>query len=141
MIFRPAVETKDHKALCTMARKSVYISSYSSFMFSSSEAYAKGWIRIAEEDGKILGFTCVRHKVRSPETILYFIMVDPDAEQRKGIGTALLEDLYQHCPHKRLVLKVMKKNVQALNFYEKLGYKVECEAYNGEGLQLSREWQ
>lgn len=135
----------DHDLLCYLARKSKYISSFSSMMFSSEAAYEKGWIRMAirvgdgqlDIEGEILGFTCVRHKTRTPETMLYFLMVDPSA-RREGVGRLLMEDLEAQTPHPKVVLKVMKDNEGAVAFYESLDYKVVGEAYDGKGLVMEK---
>lgn len=119
-------------------------------MFSGEDAYKKGWIRIAQwamgesggakyHLGDIAGFYCVRHKKRSPETMLYFLMVDPRFEGQ-GIGRILMGSLEEHTPHNRIALKVEKENEGAIAFYKKLGYVVESdEAYGGKGLLMAKE--
>lgn len=111
-------------------------------MFSGQVHFDKGWLRVAEIDGKIVGFTCFRHK-RFKHTKLYYIMVDPAARRgmdldkktveagtvSKGIGQALLDDLIKCSPHKALRLDCLKANTGALAFYDKNGFE-----YVGEGL-------
>mgnify|MGYP006272337213 CR=1 FL=1 len=141
IIVQQADRALHHKALVAMAKTSTYISSFGSPMFSGDAAYDKGWVRMAvnAETDEILGFTCVRHKTRSPETMLYFIIVDPDKEGR-GIGQRLMADLEEQTPHRRIALKVMKDNERAIEFYRKLGYVVESEdEYKGEGLLMAKE--
>lgn len=129
-----------HKELVALAKKSKYISSFSSIMFSSEDAYRKGWIRAAvDKNGKVQGFTCVRHKIRTPETMLYFITTDPQLEG-KGIGQKLMLDLEKQSPHTRISLKVMLDNKRAIAFYEKLGYQVGGPAYNGTGVLMFKDW-
>lgn len=109
-------------------------------MFSGPEAYSKGWIRVFDGGRSgLLGFTCVRHKVRQPETSLYFIGVHPNCKHT-GIGTRLLEDLKLQCPNKKIILNVMKGNNEALRFYEKHGFVQVGESLGGKGIQLTLEW-
>lgn len=137
--IRPSEKQWDHKRLCQLAKRSKYISSFSSLMFSGDGAYEKGWIRQAtDEEGELYGFTCFRVKSRSPETMLYFIMVAPEHEG-KGIGRMLLEDLEAHSPHPTIVLKVMKDNERALAFYTRMGYTVsKDDVYDGKGVELRK---
>lgn len=121
-----------------MSKKDKNISSFSSMMFSSQSAYDKGWIRIALADGEVVGFTCVRHKSRAPETMLYFVMVDPDRTGR-GVGKRLMADLEEQTPHPTIALKVMKSNERAIRMYEKLGYRVTSDdEYSGRGLMMKK---
>jgi ribosomal protein S18 acetylase RimI-like enzyme len=58
---------------------------------------------------------------------VYCLAVAPSARGR-GIGTALMRHLEQHflrldCP--KINLQVLPGNEQVLNFYQRLGYKVE----------------
>lgn len=139
LVLRRAEYEKDHKALCSLAKKSPYISSFSSHMFSSEEAYNKGWIRLVENaEGEILGFTCVRHKKRSPETMLYFLMVDPDL-RRSGLGRLLMTDLEEQTPHPVIALKVMNDNTTAIAFYRELMYQEVGPCYNGKGVQMAKQ--
>jgi len=126
---------RDHDALVKLARSSRYTRDFSNHMFSGESAYEKGWIRKLVGGGKLLGFTCVRHKVRQPETTLYFIAIDPD-HKRKGLGTLLLQDLMNQTPHGRIVLNVMKDNEEARSFYRKHRFTEEGEALKGEGVKL-----
>ena len=140
IVVRTADKAEHHKELVRLAKKSKYISAFGSQMFSGDAAYDKGWIRVAQTPQMdVVGFTCVRHKTRSPETMLYFIMVDPDSEGL-GVGRALMKDLEEQTPHPRIALKVMKDNERAVEFYRKLGYAVESEdEYKGEGLLMAKE--
>ena len=108
-------------------------------MFSSEAAYEKGWIRTAWLGHNIVGFTCVRHKVLAPETILYFIAVDPLC-RNEGVGQVLMKDLEQQTPHQRITLNVMHTNRDALRFYERLGYRVVAEdAVKGTAWRMVKE--
>ncbi len=105
--------------------------------------YEKGWIRVAEytqADGfrgryGIVGFTCVRHKVRSPETVLYFIGADSSLRSA-GIGSLLLKDLIQQTPHKIIALNVMKENMSAVRFYMERGFQSAGEGLKGKAHHL-----
>ena len=67
-----AATPDDHPDILAVTKTSKYTKDFSNrVMFSSDAAYEKGWIMIAENPGtKMLGFTCVRHKVREPVTMV-----------------------------------------------------------------------
>jgi ribosomal protein S18 acetylase RimI-like enzyme len=143
--IRDAVKASDHKAILQLAKKSPYTKDFGNHMFSGDAAYEKGWIRIVvaladnNKDQLLYAFYCVRHKVRDPETSLYFIGVDPLAK-KGGFGRVLIEDIQDRSPHTRIVLNVMNDNKEALAFYERLGFTVGAPALKGKGVQLSLEW-
>jgi ribosomal protein S18 acetylase RimI-like enzyme len=108
-------------------------------MFSSEAAYKKGWITVATIGNEIVGFVCVRHKVREPVTSLYFLGVIPRA-RRAGIGTALLRDLQERSPHRCVRLNVAKDNAPALTFWRKCGFVVVGDSLEGAGHALELRW-
>lgn len=140
--IQPAIHQRDHTALCKLFKTSEYTNAFSSPMFSNQETYVKGWIRAAMEarDGMIFvhGATCVRHKVREPKTKLYFITVMPCSRDH-GVGEMLMRDLEEQTPHHIIELDVANENVGALRFYERLGYEVVGEAFNGHGKHLEKQ--
>lgn len=139
LIMRASPE--DHKDILQVAKISKYTKDFSNqVMFSSEAAYEKGWINKAliDESGPIIGFTCVRHKVREPKTMLYFIGVLPEFGGM-GIGRSLLDFAMASSPHKTMELNVMKDN-EALKFYERLGFRTVGEAMKGEALRLEKDW-
>jgi ribosomal protein S18 acetylase RimI-like enzyme len=89
--------------------------------------------------GKIVGFTCVRHKVRQPKTMLYYIIIAPDA-RRLGVGKVLLDDLIQQSPHRCIELSCLKDNAEALAFYAKHGFVQSGESLKGKGWHLEKAW-
>jgi len=115
-----AATIEDHKAIFTIAKQSAYTKDFGHMMFSGRAQYGLGWIRVATEDERIVGFTCVRHKVRSPVTKLYFIGTSP-AVQGRGFGVALLRDLQEQTPHPKIVFNVALDNERALKFYARFG--------------------
>ncbi|YP_009966446.1 acetyltransferase [Pseudomonas phage vB_PaeS_PAO1_Ab19] len=130
----------EHKAILQVAKQSKYTKDFSNqVMFSSPAAYEKGWICVAELDGEIRGFYCIREKVRSPETVLYFIGVDQEAKGR-GLGKQLIEHIMASTRHRRLALNVNKQNEEAQAFYQRLGFQVAGESLGGQGLALFKEW-
>lgn len=138
-MIRKAKKT-DHKRILELAKMSPHTRDYGHMMFSGDEAYKKGWIRVFDAGrGGILGFTCVRHKVRDPETSLYFIGIHSKC-QRQGMGEQLLEDLKKETPHDRIILNVMKDNKQAIQFYEKHGFTCLGDSLKGKGFQLVLDW-
>ena len=138
--FAAATEA-DHEELVRLAKTSKYTKDFSNrVMFSSPVAYARGWIIKAVRDGKIVGFSCVRHKVRQPEVMLYFIVVDPEFRS-KGIGEFLIRHTMQSAPSRRMALNVMKDNDRAIAFYRRLGFQEDGEAMDGLALRLTREFR
>lgn len=133
---------EEHKALCTLAREGgSYTRDFSNMMFSGDAAYQKGWIRVAEDigDGHLYGLTCVRHKVRTPVTELYFIVVST-ASRSLGIGTLLLDDLKLVSPHHCIGLNCMKENEGALRFYKRHGFTIVADALGGQAHRMQLEW-
>lgn len=130
----------DHEAILKVAKQSKYTRDFSNrVMFSSDAAYEKGWIQVFELDGEIVGFTCVREKIRQPEVVLYFITVDKN-HGGKGIGHRLINNIRSRTKHRRLVLNVAKDNQEARAFYAALGFTETGESLGGSGLALKREW-
>lgn len=83
--------TEEHDTLLKIAKTSKYTKDFSNrVMFSSDAMYEKGWIYVAEYEGTAVGMACVRHKVRAPETMLYFIAIDPEWRSHR-IGEALVD--------------------------------------------------
>ena len=131
----------DHKKLVKLAAQSKYTRDFSNaMMFSSEAAYEKGWILCVEDaKGDIVGLSCVRHKVRAPETMLYFLVVDA-AHRKNGLAELLLNSVMLQGPHNTMRLNVMKDN-DAVGFYNKLGFKViSDEALKGEAFQMEKVW-
>lgn len=125
-----------HPELSRIARTSRYTSDFTNrIMFSSDVTYARGWIVAALIGGKPVGFYCVRHKSRSPETVLYFLTVSPECRST-GVGAALMADLKARSPHGRVVLNVAKENVRAHQFYFREGFIEMGESLNGTALKL-----
>lgn len=143
-LVRAAVP-EEHKALCALARQGgEYTRDFSNMMFSGEHAYAKGWIRVAvafsEDDaGDLLGLTCVRHKVRTPVTELYFVVVDP-TWRGHGVGSLLLGDLQRQSPHRCIGLNCMQKNVRAVKFYQDLGFTIVGSALGDKAHRMQLEW-
>lgn len=79
---------------------------------------------IAMQDGKIVGYI-VALPLDENVADIESIAVDPD-HAREGIGTVLLRSIERKCMAlgtKRFILEVREKNEEAIQFYEKLGYK------------------
>jgi ribosomal protein S18 acetylase RimI-like enzyme len=120
LVIEDAVYETDHKALCKLAKTSKYTKDFSNEqMFSSPGHYAKGWVQkahlLVHDEVMLVGFSCVRHKVREPKTMLYFVTVDPEHRSHK-VGERLLEWRMMTSPHKVMELNVMKSNERAVAF-------------------------
>lgn len=128
----------DHKEAVRLAKTSPYTKDFSNrVMFSSDAAYAKGWIRgLLDTSGAISGFYCVRQKTRVPETMLYFIVVAPEARSR-GVGKLLLDDMKARSPSGKIALNVMKEN-RAVQFYLREGFVVVGDSLGGKAHRM--EW-
>jgi ribosomal protein S18 acetylase RimI-like enzyme len=133
----------DHKELCRIARSHRAGNGFTNgLMFSGEVHYSKGWLRVAEQDGKIVGFTCVRHKVRQPKTMLYYIIIAPEA-RRLGLGKMFLRDLMQQAEthgNRCIELSCLKDNAEALAFYAKHGFVQSGESLKGKGWHLEKAW-
>lgn len=139
MTIRKATKA-DHARICQIGKTSKYTKDVSNaVMFSSDAAYEKGWLVVAELADEVVGFYCIREKVRAPETVLYFITVHPDARGFK-IGEKLIEHLKATTCHRCIKLNVAKDNDGARRFYERLGFQVEGESLGGTGLALALRW-
>lgn len=142
MIFRKA-EFSEHKEIMQLARHSKYTRDFSNHIFSGEAMYDKGWINVAEMElsphPKVVGFYCVRHKVRTPATTLYFIGVDEEYKDLK-IGTDLLQHMKDNSPYKCIELNCMKDNEPALKFYEKHKFQITGESLKGKGVHMELRW-
>ena len=145
MMTIQAVNESWHDQLVALAKSSPYTKDFSNrLMFSSDDAYRKGWICgtfLTEPAGtrqlKPIAMSCVRHKTRVPETMLYFVVVHPKYRQ-EGHAMRLLRWVMLRSPHDKMALNVMKDNKPALAFYAKNGFQVDGEAMQGEALRMSR---
>lgn len=134
----------DHAAIYSLvAKHNKCIRDFSNTqMFSSQSAYEKGWIRVGlevERPNYLLGFTCVRHKVRLPVTELYFIGTRP-GEEGRGVAQGLLLDLMQASPHRRIELNVVKENERAVTLYDKFGFVIVGEGLGGKAHRMRLTW-
>ncbi len=139
--------------LCKVAKTGgKYTRDFSHMMFSGEPAFEKGWIVACKCDNVMagaslpplatppyLGLYCVRHKVRTPVTELYFITVDPSA-QGSAVAECLLDFMKMDSPHHLIELNCMKDNPRALRFYEKHGFKIIGESLKGKGHRLQLEF-
>lgn len=139
MIKVRLVKHSEHEWPLQLSRLHPVLQDFSSIRYSSQSAYIGGGIAVAfERLGRPVGFYCARHKVRVPETSLYFIGVRPPL--RRGVGTALLQHLMMCCEHPRIVLNCLKDNEVALAFYRRHGFVIAGEALGGQGWLLRKEW-
>ena len=145
MVYRPA-DPSEHAQLLLLAKRSPYTKDFSNrVMFSSGDAYAKGWIwcasdpRVEPDENPVVGFACVRHKVREPVTMLYFLAVQ-ERWRRRRVGYRLLDNIMYAGPHSVMELNVMKEN-DAVGFYQKLGFRIVGEGLKGQAYRMRGEWE
>jgi len=83
-------------------------------------------LKIAEFNSQVIGYICV--KILLEVAHLMKIMIIPEY-RRKGIGTRLvltcIDALRVKNSIKKLTLEVRESNPSAINFYKKLGFKIE----------------
>lgn len=80
--------------------------------------------RVAEEDGEIVGYICVRQV--SDECHLHNVTVHP-AYRARGIATALYGDILKDvvkCGCRFMYLEVRASNRTAIKLYEKFGFRM-----------------
>jgi N-acetylglutamate synthase-like GNAT family acetyltransferase len=101
-----------------------------------AEQLALGQVQVAEDDGRLLGFSAVIARENSAE--LDGLFVDPDC-WRRGIGRALVDQATHQARRKGLTLAVTA-SLGARKFYEKCGFTIEGEAQTrfGPALRMSR---
>ena len=96
---------------------------YETFL-SSFEVGHKGLI--CKKDNLMIGF--IIFSPISPEAHILSISVKKEM-QSKGIGTLLLNSMLDQCKvmnYKKIFLEVRASNIQAINFYEKLGFSKDA---------------
>lgn len=74
-----------------------------------------------EEDNKVLGF--ILFALNFDNIDIYAIAVDVD-HKRKGIGTQLLTYVKENFNINTITIEVRKKNIAAVEFYKKFGFKI-----------------
>lgn len=83
------------------------------------------FVCVADQGGKIVGFVCAYGREDNTWGSLIDNLHVAAGYQRLGIGTQLMMTtfawLHTHYPDDSVYLWVMKKNMQARKFYEKLG--------------------
>ena len=96
---------------------------YETFL-SSFEVGHKGLI--CKKDNLMIGF--IIFSQISQEAHILSISVKKEM-QSKGIGTLLLNSMLDQCKvmnYKKIFLEVRASNIQAINFYEKLGFSKDA---------------
>lgn len=117
-----------HASIVAVSKTTKWTRDFTNQMFSSPERYVEGTVYAARVSdgglpGPIVGFACVRHLKRRPETNVYFVGVAPEWRSL-GVGEQLLRRIAADSPHKNVVLKVAQDNSRARSFYERMGFIV-----------------
>jgi ribosomal protein S18 acetylase RimI-like enzyme len=102
------------------------------------ELLQKGSVRVAEEDGRRLGFSAVI-PLTDDAAELDGLFVEPDL-MRGGIGRALVDDALDRLRAAGVTRLEVTANRRALGFYEKLGFVVigPIETQFSPGLRMYR---
>lgn len=128
-----------HPQLVSLARQSPFTNAFGNHIFSGPVHYERGWIRVAyraDRPDVVVGLTCFRHKIRSAETKLYFLIVARD-RRGCGVGRLLMNDLEGVSPSGTVALDCVKTN-PACDFYARLGYTVVGEALGGKAYRMEK---
>src|SRR5262249_51346466 len=143
IIYRVARED-EHEALVAISRTSPYLKHFRyRVIFSPPEAYARGWIRVAECDGEIVAFVSFWIK-RNRILNIRHMGVHPDY-RRHGIGRGLIEHVDAAVPKRGgffvppMVLKCENRNTEGMAFYQRLGFNIVKPALKGKGVEFHRE--
>ena len=138
----------EHLYLCKkLCKTGKFTKAFDGIQFSREEFYQRSLIRVAvleggkggsEGDG-IIGFSNFWHKVRTPITKLYFVVVDP-THHRQGVAEALMDDLYATCVHNALELDVNKTNPTAVALYQKHGFETLGSSLHDTCHYMVRRW-
>lgn len=117
-----------HASIVAVSKTTRWTRDFTNQMFSSPERYAEGTVYAACVSdgglhGPVVGFACVRHLKRRPETNVYFVGVAPEWRSL-GVGEQLLRRIAADSPHKNVILKVAQDNTHARSFYERMGFIV-----------------
>lgn len=124
ILYRPAIKAQDHGAICRVGRQTKWTKDVSNeMMFTSDAAYERGWIRVVEETGLIVGFSCIREKVRAPETALYFLGVH-EKFRNLGLGWRMIQEFMGGSRHRLLALNCALDNNNARSFYLGKGFVI-----------------
>lgn len=133
-----AAKWDEHAEVAKVAKLSKFSKGFASGGLRFVDTYyEKGWVLVAKERSKIVGFICVRHCVQKskPHTSVYYLGA---AEKRKGIGTALISAAMKASSWGRIQLISEKENEDGFKFYKKLGFKVVSDGANAAGVPYWR---
>jgi ribosomal protein S18 acetylase RimI-like enzyme len=129
---------EEHAAVTALAKLSKFTKGFASGGLRYVDTYyQKGWVYLAKERGRLLGFCCVRHCVNKPHTSIYYIGVKPEL-RGKGIGRALLQAVRKDSRWPTLELISEKENEQGFAAYKALGFNVVGEGANAAGVPYWR---
>ena len=90
---------------------------------------------VAEQDGHRIGFASVLEN----DNFLHNLFIDPQYQGR-GAGSALLETVQARFTSTG-ALKCLKKNEQALRFYQRHGWEIESSGESPEGEYYLLHWK
>jgi ribosomal protein S18 acetylase RimI-like enzyme len=133
----------EHDAIQEVAKTSKFLHDFHyRVIWSPPQAYARGWIRVAEYNSKIVGF--ISYTIKRNRTLFINHMgVDPQY-RRQGIGRDLIEMIDAAVPvagffPRPMMLNCALRNEEAMTFYRQMGFKVVKPALKGKGVLFQRE--
>jgi ribosomal protein S18 acetylase RimI-like enzyme/predicted DNA-binding transcriptional regulator AlpA len=141
IIYRIAHE-HEHAAISELAKSSKFLHDFHfRVIWSPPQSYARGWIRVAECDGQIVGF--ISFVVKRNRTLFINHMGVHPNYRGQGIGRDLIEMVDAAVPvagflPKFMMLNCAKRNEEGMAFYERMGFKVVKPALKGKGFLLER---
>lgn len=126
-----------------VAKQHRYTNHFSHPAYCNRQRFERGWNLVAADrslDPEVfVGFASIRVKVRKPETEVDIIGTVESARSQ-GVGAVVLDHIRTMCPHRCLVLNVMKDNGAAIRFYERYGFSRAESALGGAALRMEFRW-
>jgi [ribosomal protein S18]-alanine N-acetyltransferase len=120
------------------------------FNLSAMKQFAEAgnaWVTVAVEEDRMLGF-CIVHREREDEAEFgYLVTIDvAESARRRRLGESMLsaaEAWIRGWEGEGMLLHVLVENLQAVRFYERMGYRRlgEHPAFYGPGLNAAMYWK
>lgn len=91
------------------------------------------FLKVTDDDNVIVG--SVRGHADNGTLYIGKLIVHPDM-QGKGLGTRLLKEMEEYCPHKRYELFTSSKSTRNIRLYKRAGYRVFTEKKMSDDLKF-----
>lgn len=117
-------DQKDHKEIIKLSKLSRFTKGFADVRYIQ-EYYSNGWVGKATVSTELVGFVCLRHCIKRPWTTIYYLGVVPSLA-RTGIGSRLVDWVWNTSPHPSLRLGIEATNADGLAFWTRQGF-IPCE--------------